>query len=113
MIDSFLPTAYKFGMIFTIIHRCIRICSSYSNFHFELQTVKGIFRKNGYSISFIDRCIRTFLDKLHAPELVITTVGKKTLFIVLPYLGNVSELLSSKLQDNLEKLVLLQTERGV
>ena len=94
--DSFVPMSFKFGMIFTIIHRCFQLCSSYSNFHIELVKVKDIFKKNGYPISFIDRCIKTFLDKSHTPKIKITTVEKKQLLIVLPYLGVVSDKILSK-----------------
>ena len=89
--DSFVPLSFKFGMISTIIFRCFNLCSSFSLFHQELNKVKDIFRKNGYPISFIDNCIRTFLNKLHNPKKVVTTVEKKSLLIVLPYLGTISQ----------------------
>ena len=31
--DSFLPDAFKIGMIYTLVNRCVRICSSWSMFH--------------------------------------------------------------------------------
>ena len=95
--DSFVPMPFKFGMIFTIIHRCFQLCSNYNKFHLELEKVKNIFKKNGYPISFIDRCIKTFLDKLHTPKIVVTTVEKKNLLIVLPYLGFISDQIRTKL----------------
>ena len=37
--DSFLPSTYKFGNVYTLAYRCFRICSSWTKFHNEsLQT---------------------------------------------------------------------------
>ena len=62
--DSFLPTTYKFGMIYTLAFRCFSSCFDWTNFFNELALLKDIFLKNGYPISFIDKCFKTFLDKL-------------------------------------------------
>ena len=77
-----------------------------SNFNIELVKDKDIFKKNGYPISFIDRCIKTFLDKLHTPKINITTVEKKQLLTVLPYLGVVSDKIRSSLYKILSKNLL-------
>ena len=63
--DSFLPTTYKFSMIYTLVFRCFLICSNWTNFHNELAQSKDIFLKNEYLISFIDNCLKTFLDQLY------------------------------------------------
>ena len=34
--DSFLPTVYKVGMIYTVAYRCFKICSEWTKFHEEL-----------------------------------------------------------------------------
>ena len=59
---SFLPTIYKFGMIYFLVYRCFEICSYWTKF--QLNFLKQIFLKNGYPQSFIDNCFKTFLDKL-------------------------------------------------
>ena len=33
--DSFLPSTYKFGTIYTLAYRCFRICSSWTKLHTE------------------------------------------------------------------------------
>ena len=50
--ESFLPSVYKFGMVYTLVYRCFRISSNWTQFHTELTFLKGIFRKNGYPESF-------------------------------------------------------------
>ena len=42
--DSFLPTTYKFSMIYIFVFRCFSICSKWSNFN-ELPLLKDIFFK--------------------------------------------------------------------
>ena len=69
--ESFLPTIYKFGMIYTLVYRCFKICSDWIKFHEELNILKEIFFKNVFHQSFINNCFKTFLDKLFlkAPEI--------------------------------------------
>ena len=62
--ESFLPTIYKFGMVYTLAYRCFKICSDWTKFHEELSFLKQLFLKNGYPLSFIDNCFRMFVDKL-------------------------------------------------
>ena len=50
-VDGFLPSVYKFGMVF----RYFRICSNWTQFHTELTFLNGIFQKNGYPDNFIDK----------------------------------------------------------
>ena len=45
--DSFLPTTYKFSMIYILFFRCYSICSNLTNFHNEVVFLKNIFLKNG------------------------------------------------------------------
>ena len=34
--ERFLPSVYKFGMVYTLAYRCFRICSDWKKFHAEL-----------------------------------------------------------------------------
>ena len=49
--------------------------------------LKSIFYKNSYLRDFVDRCIKELLDWVLTPKIVISTVPKKDLMLVLPYLG--------------------------
>ena len=48
--ESFLSTAYKFGMVYTLAYRCFKICSDWTKFQEELKF---------FEISFF----KTFVDK--------------------------------------------------
>ena len=43
--ESFLPTVYKFGMGYTLVYRCFKICSDWTKFHEELSFLKQVFLK--------------------------------------------------------------------
>jgi hypothetical protein len=87
---KFLPTAYKKGFIFSLLFRYFNICSSYQIFHAELEKFKKLLLQNGYTKFFIDRCVKTFLDKMISLPLKVQTptVSKLLIPIVLPYTGN-------------------------
>ena len=101
--DSFLPTTYKFGMIYTLVFRCFSICSDWTKFHQELSFLKNVFLQNGYPTSFIDKCFKAFLDQLHLKKPEVATVEKKTLTLVLPFLGELSLQTRTKIEKVLKK----------
>jgi hypothetical protein len=43
--ESFLPTAYKKGFIFSLLFRYFNICSSYQIFHADLKNSKSYYLK--------------------------------------------------------------------
>ena len=63
--ESFLPSVYKFGMVYTLIYRFFSICPDWTHFHTELTFLKEIFRKNGEPEDFIDNCFKKFLNNIH------------------------------------------------
>ena len=81
--ESFLPTIYKFVMIYTLVCCCFKIGSDWTKFNEELNFLKQIFLKNGYPQSFIDNCFKTFLDKLFIKSPERSMVEKKTFNFVI------------------------------
>ena len=77
-------------MIYTLAFRYFSICSNRTIFQNELAFVKDTFLKNGYPTSFIDICFETFLDQLYLKRPQVLTAEKKTLTLVLPFLGELS-----------------------
>ena len=96
--NSFIPVTYKFGLVYTLLHRCFQICSSYEKFHEEVVFLKDIFKRNEYPNKVIDKCIKTFLNKLFIPKKCVQTAEKKQVLIVLPFLGPLSFEIRSRLQ---------------
>ena len=103
--DSFLPEVYKVGMIYTLAYRCFNICSDWTKFHEELDFLKHVFLKNGYPLSFIDKCFKMVINKLVIKRPQITTVEKKTLILSLPYLGDISLQTRTKLRKSFKGIL--------
>ena len=71
-------------MVYTLAFRFFPICSNWTHFHNELAFLKDIFLKNGYPISFIGECFKTFLDQLYLkkPELNFRKFSKEHQVVV-------------------------------
>ena len=59
-LESFLPSVYKYGMVYTLVYRYFRMCSDWEKFHAELTFLEKIFHKNNYPENFIDKCFKSF-----------------------------------------------------
>ena len=93
---GYLPSTFKFGTVYTLVYRCLRICSSWIKLHNELICLQKIFLKNGYSEDFINK----FMDNIHVVKETNLTVEKKSLVLVLPYLGSISIQTRTKLKKS-------------
>ena len=95
-------TFYIFGMVCTLIYRCLRICSNWTQFHTELTFLKKILRKNCYPENVINKCFKHFLNNIHLVKENVPTVGKSCLLLVLPYLEIITLQARTKLQQALK-----------
>ena len=98
--SSFIPLEHKFGLVYTLLHRCFCLVSDMSKFHFEIEKLKEILLSNGYSNNFFDKSISKFMNKLYIKKPVMLTVPKKQLYLVLPFMGKMSALVKSGLLDH-------------
>ena len=87
---SFTATECKSSVITTLLYRSFTIVSDYHKLHEETVKLKSVLRQNKYPTQFLDRTISKFLDKSFEKGVTTTTVLKKTLRLVLPYLGTQS-----------------------
>ena len=99
--QSYLPESYKKGLIFTLLFRIYTICSDWSKIHTEIINLRNIMLKNNFPSSFVDRCIKLFLDRLFSKKQVVFTVPKKVINISLPFMGSDS----LKIRSQLNKIV--------
>ena len=74
--DSYMPLNYKFSLVSTIIFRNFTICSDMPKVHLEICKINDIFIKNGYSERFLDKCVKTFLNKVFIPKRIIQTAER-------------------------------------
>ena len=103
--DSFLPSSNKIGLLHTLLYRCFRICSDWTKFHLELVKLTDVFKSNSYSENFINNCFKVFLDSKYRIQEKVITVPKKTLFLVLTELGQLSLQARTKLQKSLKGIL--------
>ena len=100
--DSFIPLSYKTGLIWSLLYRAFSLCSTFELFHQEILKLKDIFKRNGYPTSFIDNCVKRFLDKVFIAKKTFLTVSKKELVCVLPFIGKKSLQLRSRLVKSIQ-----------
>ena len=100
--DSFLPSSNKIGLLHTSLFRCFRIFSDWTKFHLELVKLIHFFKNKGYPDNFINNCFKVSLDNKYRVREKVITVPKKTLFLVLPYLGPLSLQTRTKLRKSLK-----------
>ena len=66
---------------------------------------KLAFLKNGYILSFIDKCFKMVINKLVIKRAQVTTVEKNTLILSLPYLGDLSLQPRTKLRESFKGIL--------
>ena len=101
--ESFMPDSYKKGLIFTLLHRAFVLCCNWKKFQTEVEFLKDIFRKNAFPVSFMERCLGIFLNKIFVAKKAVLTVPKKDLKICLPFLGKESLIIRTKLEKYISK----------
>ena len=74
-------------------------------FHKELNFLKYVFLKNGYPLSFTEKCFKMVINKLVIKRPQVTTVEKKTLILSLPYLGDISLQTRTKLRKSFKGIL--------
>ena len=67
------------------------------NVYIEVEQLRSIFKYNNYHVNIVDQCIKKFLEKLYVAKQIVSTVSKKDLLIVLPFLGKFSINLRTRL----------------
>ena len=74
---SFIPLTYKRCLVSCLIHRIFNLCSSYENFHIQLEVVRNLFKLNyfGFPSYMFERIIRRFLDNTFVPKPSVQTVN--------------------------------------
>ena len=90
------------------------------SFHLEVEQLRQIFKCNNYPVGLIDQCVKTLLNKIYVPKRILITVPKKDVLIVLPFLGQFSLNLRSRLYDCFNKTlprcsikVIFQSKNGL
>ena len=73
----------KRALLHTLLQRSFSICCDFKTFHFEIDHLKNILAINNYPLNFIDSWIKSFLNKLYAPKVMVPNVPKRNAFFEL------------------------------
>ena len=68
-----------------------------------MEHLRSIFTCNNYPVNTVDQCIKKFLDKLYVPKQIVSTVSKRELLVVIPFLGTFSLNLRKRLYKSVSK----------
>ena len=70
--------------------------------NYSIKKLKDIFKRNGYPISFIDKWVKRFLDKVFIEKKTFLTASKNQLVCVLPFIDKTSLQLRSRLIKSIQ-----------
>ena len=101
--DSFTPRKYKINLIRTLTYRCLRICSSPCLLQSALDDLRRHLSRNGYPRGIISYNMNDVVNKHQNKPKDMITVPKKEIFIVLPYLGIQSKIVTQQLKSCIYK----------
>ena len=85
-------------MYFSLYDDEINLPTYWTKFQEEFNSLKHVFLKNGYPLSFIDKFFKMVINKLVMKRPQVTAVEKNTLILPLPYLGDISLQTRTKLR---------------
>ena len=103
--ESFIPNSNKYALVFTLLHRTLKLCSNFELFRQEIENLKTISRKNDYPVNFSDFCIKKYLNNLYVKKEVTLLAPKKQLTCVLRCLSKKSLQLRSRLVNSVNNTV--------
>ena len=90
-------------LIRTLTYHCLRICSSPCLLQSALDDLKKHLSRNGYPRGIISYHMNDVVNKHRNKPKDIITVPKKEIFIVLPYLGIQSKIVTQQLKSCIYK----------
>ena len=96
--NSFIPLTYKQNLPSCLVYRIFNLCSSYENFHTQLEVVRKyfhtqlevvrkLFNSNGFPSHMFDRIVRRFFAHTFDPRPPVLTASKKIFYFCLPFTG--------------------------
>ena len=96
---SFAPRKYKINLVKCLLHRAWNICSDVNLFNQDWEFIKSNLVKNQFPEKLLSSIVRNFVNNMKSTQvdMVTLTVPKKEVLLILPFYGNVSNVLQSRL----------------
>ena len=85
--DSFIPLSFKRNLVYCLLDRYFKICSSYQVFHLEVLKLKNLLLSNGYPSALFEHCLSVFLDKIFSVPVSspLYNINKRVIYFCLPF----------------------------
>ena len=77
---------FKINSICTLLHRAFILCSTWLEFHNEVEMLRKYFINNCYPKFLFDKYLKKFLKEKFQPMSPVTTVPKLNFYASMPYL---------------------------
>ncbi len=81
---SFIPLAYKRSLISCLLYRIFNLCSSYENFHTQLEVIRKLFNLNDFPSHMFDRLVHRFPTRSSNPNFLFTRFLKRLSISAFP-----------------------------
>ena len=96
---AIVPFKWKFGVIYNLIQRAYKICSSPLHFNVEISKLRSIFSSNGYPKTFFDKVLTKFNESISGPRISnVDDIPRNFLYTFkMPFLGRPSVFLKKEL----------------
>ena len=106
---SFIPTRMKQQLIYTLVDRAWKLCSSYKLWHLEMANLNAMMMSNGYTENYIHRQIKRYLSNKYSEDSTTKKdpqygPEKCKVYLKVPYLGDATRKLESSLKGCIKRL---------
>ena len=81
----YIHLPYKSGLISSLLYKAFTLCSNFEIFHQEIIFLEDLFKRNDYPSNFIDKCVKTFLDKIFIVKKVFLVSTKEGISLCLTF----------------------------
>ena len=103
---SFTSFSYKISLIKCLIDKSFKICNIWNSFHNDIENIKSNFIKNAYPPFLIDKAIKNYLDYQFSSNQNQLKDKSDVRYFKLPYIGNLSHHMKTKLSKALHRVFL-------
>ena len=94
---------YKLSTVNTLINRAFTICSSYTNFHKEIQFLESYFVNNLFPRYVFNNILKKFLNSKYRTKTTSMNVDRQSLYLCVPFIGEQTENLINQLSNLITK----------
>src|SRR6201995_4409815 len=96
--NSFVPLMYCLSVFKCLVSRAIQLCSTWSLFHVEIDSVRSMLLRNAYPSWLLDRIVKNSVSSSLNPNVKFGP-QKERLYIGLPFLGKSTDSLRKSIKE--------------